>query len=156
MSVVISELVNEITNDPQGLGYKVSSVWKGNSTIFNIINTPYVNGYVPISPEDLLKWAAQSGRYIKLIDARDNTGNSDSVRTICAMLVKIMDGGVGNFDLSISAFSSAIDALVTATVLSAADRTALQTASTQLVSRAYELWKTSVSINHVRAARYAS
>jgi len=109
------------------------------------INTAYRTKKEPISSAELLAWSASDARLQNIKDAAEN-GATDDLKSLAqaAYLIVTRDGTT--LDLNLADRVAMLDSLVAAGVLTAADRTSLDSLATVSISRAEEL-----SVGRVRA-----
>ncbi len=97
--------------------------------------THKVTQAIKLDPEELMfSWMGAGGRYQKLLTAAEDGGQTDQTRSICWAMLKACDSGANDYDISAPNRLAAINALVAATVLSAADKTALVAVAAETVS----------------------
>lgn len=129
----IERLLSEVRIDPLARGYAT----KTRGQIWTDINTVYRNLRQPVEGKRFARWAAGGGR-LEAITGAQTTGLSNAVKTAARYLILLINGFQG-VDPDDSNDVTAINALVTATVITAADRTALSNLANQPVSRLVEL-----------------
>lgn len=94
---------------------------------------------IALSTLDLLEWSGSNQRFLKIRTAANVAANDTQTENVAAvMLVLLQTPGVA-LDMRRQAVRDMVDFLVTQSVLTAADRTALQTLATENISRATEL-----------------
>ena len=137
----IAILKSEIDSDPLGRGYSGMD----DTAVAVDINTAYRTKKDPISSAELLAWSASDARLQNIKDAAEN-GATDDLKSLAqaAYLIVTRDGTT--LDLNLADRVAMLDSLVAAGVLTAADRTSLDSLATVSISRAEEL-----SIGRVRA-----
>ena len=131
----LTRLRDELLNDPLGRGY--SSM----DEVGVIHSLSQVDREVlfPIKSNDLLAWSAANGRYMKIKRVAEDEVQSDEIRSIAWASMKMIERDGTDLDLNLSDRASMLGALVTATVLSQADKDDLYFIATQTISRAQEL-----------------
>ena len=137
----IAILKSEIDSDPLGRGYSGMD----DTAVAVDINTAYRTKKEPISSAELLAWSASDARLQNIKDAAEN-GATDDLKSLAqaAYLIVTRDGTT--LDLNLADRVAMLDSLVAAGVLTAADRTSLDSLATVSISRAEEL-----SVGRVRA-----
>lgn len=152
-------LRSEITNDPLARGYSGMT----NAQILESLNTRNITNRRSISSAELVAWAGANNRYKKIAAAAATVGDlpgldsatSESIKNICeaALLLLRRDGTALDFGKNDRA--QMVDALVTAGVISNADRNALHTLADNPLSRREQLGLTSVNftLEDVQLAR---
>jgi len=137
----IAILKSEIDSDPLGRGYSGMD----DTAVAVDINTAYRTKKDPISSAELLAWSASDARLQNIKDAAEN-GATDDLKSLAqaAYLIVTRDGTT--LDLNLADRVAMLDSLVAAGVLTAADRTSLDSLATVSISRAEEL-----SVGRVRA-----
>ena len=137
----IAILKSEIDSDPLGRGYSGMD----DTAVAVDINTAYRTKKDPISSAELLAWSASDARLQNIKNAAEN-GATDDLKSLAqaAYLIVTRDGTT--LDLNLADRVAMLDSLVAAGVLTAADRTSLDSLATVSISRAEEL-----SIGRVRA-----
>lgn len=135
----VNALINEIKTDPLGRGYNTMT----NQQLFNSLNTKNRTKLLPLSSKQLLAWAAQEGRYSKILNGTtislSNTTQTNACRSICWAAIKMIERDGTELDLNLSDRVALVDALVSFTILSNADRTALYNLASINVSRLEEI-----------------
>jgi hypothetical protein len=127
-------LRNELLTDPIPLGY----AGKTDQQCLDLLSAKTRSRLKPLTTTDLLRWSGAGQRYLALKNASNVTADSQTKNLATVFLVLIDSPGIP-FDLNTSDFKNMIDALVTANVLTAADRTALNTMATEPINRFAEL-----------------
>ena len=137
----IAILKSEIDSDPLGRGYSGMD----DTAVAVDLNTAYRTKKEPISSAELLAWSASDARLQNIKDAAEN-GATDDLKSLAqaAYLIVTRDGTT--LDLNLADRVAMLDSLVAAGVLTAADRTSLDSLATVSISRAEEL-----SVGRVRA-----
>jgi len=137
----IAILKSEIDSDPLGRGYSGMD----DTAVAVDLNTAYRTKKEPISSAELLAWSASGARLQNIKNAAEN-GATDDLKSLAqaAYLIVTRDGTT--LDLNLADRVAMLDSLVAAGVLTAADRTSLDSLATVSISRAEEL-----SIGRVRA-----
>jgi hypothetical protein len=137
----IAILKSEIDSDPLGRGYSGMD----DTAVAVDLNTAYRTKKEPISSAELLAWSASDARLQNIKNAAEN-GATDDLKSLAqaAYLIVTRDGTT--LDLNLADRVAMLDSLVAAGVLTAADRTSLDSLATVSISRAEEL-----SIGRVRA-----
>jgi hypothetical protein len=137
----IAILKSEIDSDPLGRGYSGMD----DTAVAVDVNTAYRTKKEPISSAELLAWSASDARLQNIKNAAEN-GATDDLKSLAqaAYLIVTRDGTT--LDLNLADRVAMLDSLVAAGVLTAADRTSLDSLATVSISRAEEL-----SIGRVRA-----
>lgn len=106
-----------------------------------------------VSMTELREWAAVGARAFKIQAGIANVGLTDQQRSLCIIADKLLGTDDGELDPSNSEHVALINELVDASVLDAADKTALIAKATDDVSRAVELGLGVVKVGHVEQAR---
>lgn len=135
MSLLI--LRNELLTDPgtPPLGY----AGKTDQQCLDLMLAKTRPRFKPMITLDLLEWGGGGQRYLGLKNAANATPETN-VKNMCSVFLLLFNGPAGaQLDLNRASFKNMIDALVTANVLTAADRIALNTAATENVNRFQEL-----------------
>ena len=137
----IAILKSEIDSDPLGRGYSGMD----DTAVAVDVNTAYRTKKEPISSAELLAWSASDARLQNIKNAAEN-GATDDLKSLAqaAYLIVTRDGTT--LDLNLADRVAMLDSLVAAGVLTAAERTSLDSLATVSISRAEEL-----SIGRVRA-----
>ncbi len=137
----IAILRSEIDSDPLGRGYSGMD----DAAVAVDINTDYRTKKEPISSAELLAWSASDSRLQNIKNAAES-GATDDLKSLAqaAYLIVTRDGTT--LDLNLADRVAMLDSLVAAGVLTADDRTSLDTLATVSISRAEEL-----AIGKVRA-----
>lgn len=150
----MTTLSDELANDPESLGYQQHITEGNHQAVADILNLPRYStvGAQVITSANLLVWAAQGGRLAALTTAIGNDALPADVRGVAeAAKTTILRDGT-QLDLSRTEIQGAIDALVSAGVFSATDKTSLETLSTRDISRAEQLGLGRVSHRDIREA----
>jgi len=129
----LAKLAAELSADPLSRGYSSMS----DEAVSDDLNSEYREKQKPISSQQLLAWSAAEGRFTRLQDAVGDKAHPAHAVASAARLLISRDGA--SLDMSLADRVSFIDALVTASVLTAEDKESLVQLSTELVSRAAEL-----------------
>ncbi len=95
----------------------------------------------PLSMMELREWAGLSGRGFAIYSAIADTGLTNQQRNVAYVADKLLGTDDGNLDPGNALHVGMVDVLVSASIISAADKTALVTKATDNVSRAEELEK---------------
>lgn len=147
MSLVI--LRAELLNDPVALGY----AGKTDQQCLDLLAAKNRSRFKALVIMDLLEWAGASQRYLALKDAANVAANSQT-KNMCAVFLLLLGGPPGAaLDLKNQSFKNMVDALVTASVLSAADRAALNTMATENINRFAELGIPEYQLGDITRAR---
>lgn len=123
-------LRREIIEDPEGVGYHEMSP----AEIRDSLNSPDHLRSFPLTPNQVLEWSADSGRYARI--HRNSNHDSDEIYSLCRAVLRFMDKEGGGIDLSNPLHDRLVKALVSTTVLSGDDYEDLVAASQKEVSRA--------------------
>lgn len=107
----------------------------------------------PVGSADLLAWAGDGERYMKLKTTSENVAKSDAVRSIAFAALAMINRDGTDFDFSLADRVAMLDALVTDGTLAAADKTALEALSNTSVSRGVELGLGVIRLGEVAEAR---
>jgi len=144
----IAILKSEIDGDPLGRGYSGMD----DAAVAVDINTDYRTKKEPISSAELLAWSASDSRLQNIKNAAEN-GATDDLKSLAqaAYLIVTRDGT--SLDLNLADRVAMLDALVSAGVLTAADRLSLDALATVSISRAEELALGLVRAGTVQQAR---
>jgi hypothetical protein len=144
----ISALINEIKTDPLNRGYANMT----NQQLFDslhVINRPKI---LPLSSNQLLAWAAQNGRYSKILSGTTvtlaNSTLTNSCRSICWAALKIVERDNAELDLNLPDRASLVAALVTFNILTQSDIDNLYSSATMQISRLEELNCQSIIFEH--------
>jgi hypothetical protein len=145
MSLLI--LRNELLNDPVPMGY----AGKTDQQCLDLLTAKTRSRLRALTTTDLLRWAGASQRYLALKNA-SNAADSQTKNLASVFLILIGEPGIP-CDLNLIEFKNMIDALVTAAVLTAGDRTALNTLATETIDRFTELGIPEYQLADVTRAR---
>ena len=139
----INILREEIINDPLGIGYTAMS----DEAVLASLLIKNRSILVPLTGPPLIRVLATNGRLAKLKRASEQWADDtkDVVTSIAMVAMSMIEREGATLDAGNAADVALVNALVSANVLSAEDRTALVDGATQIVSRATEL-----NISHVR------
>jgi hypothetical protein len=142
------KLRTELTTDPLGIGYSGMT----DQQAADSLNAETRTELLPVEAGELTEWAMQAGRLARLRDAQ--TGQTDEVRSLAMGAEMILFRDNGNVDPGNPNHVALINALVSAGVLTAADKTALVDQATHNISRAFEIGlHDAVSLADVRDSR---
>ena len=122
------------------------------AVLVRIFNAKYVNGFDVIKSADLVIWAANSGRFAKIVLDTEK-GATASTKSTASAFLELMRRSDMVLDLRKSSHSELVNRLVSNNTLTNADKVSLRTLSTVQVSRAFELWEQNISINDIRGVR---
>ena len=111
-----------------------------------MLNAKTVDALRSLTSRELLVWAAQGGRYIKLESAAADTSRSAELRSVCKSAVKILDRDGTGLDLRDAQVAGLLGALVASGVLTAADQAAIRSMAANKISRAEELFGEGVTV----------
>ena len=128
-------LREEIINDPLTRGYATMT----NEQLLTSLRAKDRTIVVPLPSADLLIWAGANNRKRKITAGALNVAFSDDVRNACEIFNTIFQLDSFVFNVGKAAHIAMINAMVTGTVLTAVDRTALQNLATKTLSRLEEL-----------------
>lgn len=131
----IKKLRDELTNDPEGLGYSGQS----DTDTAALINDANRNHRVSLNSRVLLAWSGGGGRLAKLRTAAANDQLPEAVRSAAEAALLLVTRPDTELDLSDSAQEGLVDGLVSAGVFLADDKTQLIAMATKQRSRADEL-----------------
>ena len=106
---------------------------------------------VAIPSTELLAWSASSGRYNSIKAAADDT--SHAVNSVAAAAYLMITRDETSLDLNLADRVAFVDALVNGGVLTADDRTSLNTLATENISRETELGLSGTKVGHILEAR---
>lgn len=150
----MSVLSDELTNDPETLGYATPLTAGDHQEVARLLNEPRYStpGAKPIASTTLLDWGGKNGRIANLKDAAGNTNNSAELRSIAEAALLMIQRSDTNLDMSQSEILGMLDALKQASVFSQTDIDSLNAMSTTDISRAEQLGLGRVSIQEVRNA----
>ena len=146
--MTIQKLHAELTADPLGRGYSAMTA----AQAADDLNTTYRQLVEFIQPENLILWAADGGRLQKLLNEADRSQAAVGIRSACRALAVTVTAfeGVNPAD---ERWATLLNAIVSAGILTAADRTALVDEATVTTSRAAELGLGTVAEGDVIKAR---
>lgn len=133
----MSILSVELTTGPRAAEIAPLLVAGNDAAIAAVLNRKDIPAYSLVTWAQFAEWAAATG-----VRADIEAWKTHAVRAIRAIAWTLSDGlirGAGAIDFSKAGELAMIDALVTATLLSAADKTSLLTLATIKLSRADQL-----------------
>lgn len=142
---MLDTLRTELTTDPLGRGYAGMTA----SDVLASLRTPNRTRPVPIPSAELLAWASASGRYSRLVAARENPQLADAVRSLAWGAVTLIERTDTRLDLSRPDRVALLAALVAAEVLTADDADSLNALAAESISRLEELGLAGVELKHV-------
>ena len=145
----IAVLKSEIESDPLEYGYSEMT----DQEIVDSLNTVDISIYQSISSAELLAWSGNNSRYMKLKNASEDTENTDAIRSICFTALEMIKRDETSLDLNLSDRVAMLDALISASVLEASDKTALETLATTTISRATQLGLSFVRMGDIQEAK---
>ena len=93
----------------------------------------------PIKSDDLLAWSAMNGRFMKIKNLAEDSGQSDEMRSIAWASMKMIERDGTDLDLNLPDRAAMLDTLVSSGILDQSDKDDLYTIATRTVSRAQEL-----------------
>lgn len=127
-------LADELSNDPENLGYVTYLIAGIDTEVANLLNNKNIPGLVPVLSTALLAWAGQNNRYRKLeVATLDVDSPIYSVAKVALMMIQ-RDGT--SLDLSLSDRAAMLEALVATNVLEQSDSDSLYELAAGMVSRA--------------------
>ena len=147
-----SVLLNEINNDPLGVGYASMDAYQ----IRDSINGKTRSSYKVLTSNDLLKWSGKNGRYIKVKNAADNTSLSNEIRSAAFAAVVMVERDNTLFDYNDTNSQNIFNVLVSNDIISQEDKNDLVSTLTENVSRAQELGLPQLRKKHVERAKNGS
>lgn len=143
----IQVLKDEITNDPNGVGY-TEMTDEEIATELNAKNKQVVS---PILSTELLSWAAGNGRYVGIETLSNNGAASKQVRSIAKAAIKMIERDGTKLDTSKPEIMAMIDVLVAASAITVDDKTELLALANKTKSRAEELGLPYIYEGHIQA-----
>ena len=138
-------------------GHPVTGAYSGDAqAAADQINEKNRSRIVEISSAELLAWAGQTSdgdrpRIIKIQEGKSSA--NEAVKALCITAEQLIMRDGTTLDLNLSDRSAMLDALVSGGVLSAADKTSLESLATQSISRAEELNLGGVKAGTIQQAR---
>jgi hypothetical protein len=138
-------------------GHPVTGAYSGDAQVAaDQINEKNRSRIVEISSAELLAWAGQASdgdrpRIIKIQEGKSNA--NEAVKALCITAEQLIMRDGTTLDLNLSDRSAMLDALVSGGVLSAADKTSLESLATRSISRAEELNLGGVKAGTIQQAR---
>lgn len=144
----INALITEIKTDPLTRGYANMT----NQQLFDSLNSVTRTKLVPIKSDKLLAWAAQNGRYAKILSGTtinlSNQEQTNVCRSICWAAIKMIERDGTELDLNLQDRAALVDALVSFTILSSSDRTNLYNLASVSISRLEEIGCEGIIFEH--------
>ena len=113
-----SVLLNEINNDPLGVGYASMDAYQ----IRDSINGKTRSSYKVLTSNDLLKWSGINCRYIKVKNAADNTSLSNEIRSAAFAAVVMVERDNTLFDYNDTNSQNIFNVLVSNDIISQEDK----------------------------------
>lgn len=150
----MSLLSDELTNDPEGLGYQPHIDAGDHQSVAGVLNEPRyptVGGRL-ISSVELMRWGAQAGRIARLEDAATNSQLSPEIRSIASGALRMIQRSDTGLDMSSPEDAGMVQALVDAEIFTVDDKASLETLSTYQISLAEQLGLGRVTHQQVREA----
>jgi len=144
----LDTLKSEIADDPLTRSYSGMT----DQALADSLNTADITIKDPISSADMLAWAGDSARYMKLKNGADS-GADDTIKSICFVALEMIKRDATTFDFNLADRVAMLDALVSASVLSAGDKTSLESLANKTISRATQLNLEKVKIGHIEETR---
>jgi len=138
-------LKSEIADDPLTKGYSSMT----DQAITDSLNTVDITIKEVISSSEMLAWSGGGARYMKLKNGADS-GADDTIKSICWAALEMIKRDGTTFDFNLSDRVAMLDALVTASVLSAEDKTALEALANKTISRGTQLGLGIITVGHVQ------
>jgi hypothetical protein len=145
----IAKLKTELTDDPLERGYSSMTAEEASASL----NTVNRTRLVALSMQELREWAGINARGFNILAGISNEALTDQQRNICCVADKLIGTDDGKLDPGNALHVAMINELVSAGVISAADRTALVAKATDDISRATELGLGKVRVGHIQETR---
>jgi hypothetical protein len=143
----LATLSVELKTDPAGMGY----VGKTDQQCYDLLTALTRTRKRTLGTTDILEWAGSNQRYLKIKNAA--AGADSQTKNLAAILEILIENPGEQLDLKNNGMSQLIDALVTAGVLTAADRAALVAMATENISRLDEIGEGPTHLAAIAAAR---
>lgn len=142
-------LKDEITNDPQAIGY----AGKSNAELVDLLNDLNFTKKVPVPVNKILIWAAQTGAIVRISDSAANSQTPEAVRAVCMGSLRVIDGAFSEtVHFQNPDVMAMLDGLVAGTIITAAEKGALLSLEDAPAGRAEVLFGVPVTIDDVRKA----
>jgi len=138
----------ELDGDPLTRGYAGMT----DEEVSMDVNTVYRTRKEPISSAELLAWSASDARLQKIKNASES-GADDTIKSIALAAYLMITRGDTTLDLNLADRMALLNALVSYGVLTADDKTALESLAVVAISRGEELGIGSVRTGDVIQAR---
>ena len=128
-------LRDELLNDPLGRAYTSMDEIEVIHSLMEVNR----DAIFPIKSDNLLAWSAMNGRFMKIKNLAEDSGQSDEIRSIAWASMKMIERDGTDLDLNLSDRAAMLDILVSAGVLDQSDKDDLYAMATRTISRAEEL-----------------